>query len=54
MGLDRETRGPEVEILLNSINSFAMDWQIRRMDVTIRGYIIVAVQETSTATYIIE
>ena len=25
-GLDRETRGPEVEMLLNSINTFARDW----------------------------
>ena len=41
-------------MLLNSINTFARDWQIKRMDVTIRGNILVAVQETDTAKYIIE
>ena len=42
-GLDRESRGPELDILINEISQFATDWQIKRMDVTIRGDIAVAV-----------
>jgi len=42
-GLDRESRGPEMDVLINQISYFVTDWQIKRMDVTIRGDVVVAV-----------
>ena len=52
-GLDRQTRGPEMEVLIQQVSTFANDWRIKRMDVTIRGDITVALEQTSTATHII-
>ena len=43
-GLDRDSRGPEMDLLIDQISHFATDWQIKRMDITIRGDIVVAVQ----------
>ena len=53
-GLTRETWNEEAEQLLQQISSFAPDWRIKRMDMTPRGDIIVAVEETYIANAVIE
>ena len=44
----------DAEQLLQQVSSFATDWRIKRMDLTPRGDIIVAVEETYVASAIIE
>ena len=53
-GLTRDTWNEEAEQLLQQVSSFATDWRIKRMDLTPRGDIIVAVEETYVASAIIE
>ena len=53
-GLTRETWNEEAEQLIQQVSSFAADWQIKRMDLTPRGDIVVAVGETETANAIVE
>ena len=44
----------EIEQLIQEIGSFENDWRILKMDLTPRGDIIVAVQDTDVATAITE
>ena len=53
-GLTRETWNEEAEKLLQQVSGFAQDWQIKRMDLTPRGDIVVAVEETQVANAVIK
>ena len=52
-GLDRDNRKEEAEQLLQQISSFSSDWQIKRMDLTPRGDVIIAVGEIEIANAVI-